>query len=109
MVSGQLVLVTELKTPPPVESLATTSRSFAAAMLAPAGSPLTSNRRNACLALDPPPTARMVGHGCAPFVRKATIPEGKRLSIVKQGTADQYDAAIQPMWAERCKTIDTGW
>ncbi len=58
--SSQVVFVTRLKIPPLVESLVTKRRSFAELTLAPAGKPVTSKRRNACLALVLPPTIEKV-------------------------------------------------
>ena len=60
MVSAHALFVIRCKIPPLVESLVTTRRSLAELTLAPAGSPVTSKRRNACFALVLPPTAEKV-------------------------------------------------
>jgi hypothetical protein len=56
LLSGQVVFVIWLNTPPLVESLVTYRRSLADWTTAPAGNPLTVKRTKACLALVLPPT-----------------------------------------------------
>ncbi len=54
--SAQVVFVSRWKSPPLLESLVTTRRSFAELTLAPVGKSVTEKRRNACFALVVLPT-----------------------------------------------------